>query len=159
MLGAFGLRAGRRAACALVVFGAVALSGPARSETFAVGVDQASLLKLPAEVSTIVIGNPLIADASLQRGGVLVITGKSFGSTNLMALDRTGSVVMERTIQVHAPADKNLVVVFRGVERESYSCAPNCERRIMLGDSVPFFNSALAQSGARTSAASPSQAR
>ena len=39
-------------------------------------------MKLPDKVATIVIGNPLIADAALQAGGMLVITGKGYGSTN-----------------------------------------------------------------------------
>ena len=35
------------------------------------------------------VGNPLIADATVQPGGILVITGKGYGATNLVALDRT----------------------------------------------------------------------
>ena len=57
-------------------------------------------MKLPDRVATIVIGNPLIADATLQSGGILVITGKGYGSTNLLALDRDGRVVMDKTVQV-----------------------------------------------------------
>jgi hypothetical protein len=41
-------------------------------------------------------------------------------------------------------------VVYRGVERESYSCAPKCERRITLGDSTDYFGATLGQTGART---------
>ena len=39
-----------------------------------------------------------------------------------------------------------LVVVYRGVERETYSCTPNCERRITLGDSPAYFEAAIGQS-------------
>jgi hypothetical protein len=42
------------------------------------------------------------------------------------------------------------VVIYRGVERESYSCMPKCERRITLGDSNTYFGTTLAQTGART---------
>ncbi len=101
-------------------------------------------------VATIVIGNPLIADAALQSGGILVITGKGYGSTNLLALDRSGQVVMDKTVQVLGASGSNLVVVYKGVERETYSCAPDCETRITLGDSQGYFNAALGQSGART---------
>lgn len=41
-------------------------------------------------------------------------------------------------------------VVYRGAERESYSCMPKCERRITLGDSNTYFGTTLAQTGART---------
>ena len=47
-------------------------------------------MRLPERVATIVIGNPLIADATLQSGGILVLTGKGYGATNLLALDRVG---------------------------------------------------------------------
>jgi hypothetical protein len=123
---------------------------PTQADTVTVNVDQARVIKLPDKVATIVIGNPLIADAALQSGGILVVTGKGFGATNLLALDRAGRVVMDTTVQVLGASGSDLVVVFKGVERESYSCAPECERRITLGDSPPYFNSILSQSGART---------
>jgi Flp pilus assembly secretin CpaC len=118
-------------------------------ETITVVLDQAQLVKLPERVATLIVGNPLIADVSVQAGSVMVVTGKGFGATNLLALDRAGSVLMEKMIQVQAPRD-NLVVVYRGVERETYSCTPNCERRITLGDSAAYFDSVLAQTGSRS---------
>jgi hypothetical protein len=57
---------------------------------------------------------------------------------------------MNKTVQVLSANDGDLVTVFKGVERESYSCAPDCERRITLGDSSAHFNAALAQSGSRS---------
>jgi hypothetical protein len=121
----------------------------ALADTVSVNVDEARIMRLPDGVATIVIGNPLIADATLQPGGILVLTGKGFGATNMMALDRTGRVVLSHNIEVVAPKSADLVVVYRGMERESYSCAPVCERRITLGDSVPYFNNTLSQSGVR----------
>jgi hypothetical protein len=115
-------------------------------------LDQAQLLKLPEKVSTIVIGNPLIADASLQPGGLMVLTGKGYGTTNLMALDRTGNVLMEKSIEVRGP-NADVVVVYRGVERETYSCTPKCERRITLGDSNTYFDAVMGQIGTRNGAA------
>ena len=111
-----------------------------------VHVDQAKVLKLPERTATLVVGNPLIADAAVQPGGIIVITAKSYGVTNLVALDRNGATLMEHPIQVLGPAD-NVVVLYRGIERESYSCTPNCQRRIMLGDTTTYFNSTLGQTG------------
>ena len=70
----------------------------AAAETLEVVLDQAALMKLPDKVSTIVVGNPMIADIALQSGGLMVVTGKGFGATNLIALDRSGAVLMERSI-------------------------------------------------------------
>jgi len=134
---------------------AVAVSpAPVRADTLSINVDQAQIMHLPDKIATIVIGNPLIADATLQSGGILVVTGKGYGATNLLALDRTGRVVIEKTVQVVGAGTGDLVTVYKGVERESYSCAPNCERRITLGDSPGFFNATLTQSATRNGQAS-----
>ena len=130
-----------------------AIVATAQADTITVSVDSAQIMKLPDKVATIVIGNPLIADAALQSGGILVITGKGFGSTNLLALDRAGKTIMDKTVQVLAPAGADLVVLYRGVTRETYSCSPQCERRITLGDDTKFFGDTLTQSGSRASAA------
>src|SRR5476649_1698745 len=110
------------------------LATPTQADTITVHVDAAQIMKLPEKVATIVIGNPLIADAALQSGGILVVTGKGFGSTNLLALDRSGKIVMDKTVQVLAPTGTALVVLYRGVTRETYSCTPECAPRITLGD-------------------------
>ena len=113
-----------------------------------ISIDQAQVMQLPDGVATLVVGNPLIADVSVQSGGMVVLTGKGYGTTNLLVLDRSGQLLEQKTIQVQSVRDS--VVVYRGIERESYSCTPKCERRITLGDTNDFFASALAQSGART---------
>jgi hypothetical protein len=117
-----------------------------------VTLDQAKLLKLPEKIATIVIGNPLIADVSLQPGGLIVVTGKGYGTTNLMALDRAGNVLMEKSVEVKGPS-ADVVVVYRGIERETYSCTPTCERRITLGDSNTYFDAVIGQTGSRSGAA------
>lgn len=124
----------------------------ARADTISVNIDEARIMKLPDRVATLVIGNPTIADASLQVGGILVLTGKSYGSTNLLALDSAGKVLLDRNVQVLSPSvsrGSNLVVVYKGVDRESYSCSPECSPRTMLGDSSAYFTGNLSQSGAR----------
>jgi hypothetical protein len=113
-------------------------------EQIAVYLDQSRVLKLPERTATLVVGNPLIADISVQAGGVLVLTGKGYGVTNLIALDRNGALLMEHPVQVQGSRE-NVVLVFRGVERESYSCTPDCSRRIMLGDSAPYFTANMSQ--------------
>jgi Flp pilus assembly secretin CpaC len=130
------------------------------ANTIAVNVDQARLVKLPARVATIVVGNPLIADVALQAGGVLVVTGKGYGATNFIAMDRSGEILVDRLIQVEGPSDQ-LITVYRGVDRESYSCMPVCQRRVTLGDGDAFFKTTMDQagnlSGQAAGAAAPKQ--
>jgi hypothetical protein len=150
----------RSALCALaagmLMWPMAAVAEPSAS-TIAVNVDQARLVKLPARVATIVVGNPLIADVALQAGGVIVVTGKGYGATNFIAMDRTGEVLVDRLIQVEGPTDQ-LITVYRGVDRESYSCMPICQRRITLGDGDNFFNSTMNQAGNLNSQASTNAA-
>ena len=143
-------------AAGMLMWPMAAVAEPSAS-TIAVNVDQARLVKLPARVATIVVGNPLIADVALQAGGVIVVTGKGYGATNFIAMDRTGEVLVDRLIQVEGPTDQ-LITVYRGVDRESYSCMPICQRRITLGDGDNFFNSTMNQAGNLNSQASTNAA-
>jgi hypothetical protein len=113
----------------------------------AVTLDQAKLIRVPERAATIVIGNPLVADITLQPGGIIIVTGKSYGATNFVAMDRNGEVLLDRIIVVQSAADP-IVTVYRGIERESYSCMPICQPRITLGDSERFFKFSLDQAGA-----------
>jgi len=135
-------------ACAAIAVALISGNAALGAETIVVRLDQAKIARLPSGVSTIVVGNPLIADVSLQQGGLMVITGKGYGATNLIALDRGGNLLSEQAIQVQGPSD-NVVVVYRGIDRESYSCTPRCERRITLGDSSDFFDSTINQAASR----------
>jgi Flp pilus assembly secretin CpaC len=150
----------RRHARVCLLVAAAVLASPAAvvaesADTIAVNVDQAKLVRLPGKVATIVVGNPLIADVTLQPGGMIVVTGKGYGATNFIALDRGGEILVDRQIQVEGPSDR-LVTVYRGIERESYSCAPLCQRRVTLGDSDTYFNSAMSQAGSLSGSASGS---
>ena len=146
-------------AAGMLIWPLAAIAEPS-ANTVSVNVDQARLVKLPARVATIVVGNPLIADVALQSGGVLVVTGKGYGATNFIAMDRSGDILVDRLIQVEGPTDQ-LITVYRGVDRESYSCMPICQRRVTLGDGDTFFKTSMDQagnlSGQAAGAATPKQ--
>ena len=132
----------------------IAFANVAKADTVRVALDQAQIIRMPSGVATIVIGNPLIADASLQPGGLLVVTGKGYGATNLMALDRSGRVLMDKSITVTGPGNPDMVVVYKGVDRESYSCSPQCGPRVStLGDAPAYFGSVLGETTQRSGAA------
>ncbi len=105
----------------------------AESADYMLGVDQARILKLDRPATTIVIGNASIADATVRSGTMLVMTGKSFGVTNLIALDDNGDEIIRLNLNVTSP-EKKVLSLYRGTERRSYSCAPRCERTLMVGD-------------------------
>jgi Flp pilus assembly secretin CpaC len=140
---------------AALILLAAARPAASAAETINVVLDQARIAKVPDHTSTIVVGNPLIADVSIQAGGTMVVTGKGYGVTNLIALDRSGKVLADQLVRVRAPSDS--VVVYRGVAQESYSCSPYCERRITLGDSPEYFDATIAQTGNRNARAQQGQ--
>ena len=125
-----------------------AVSVQVRAADIAISIDEAKLVKLPDRAATLVIGNPLIADASVQSGALAVITGKGYGTTNMIALDPSGAVLAEHIIEVRGPRDY-VVIVYRGAARQTYSCMPGCEPRITLGDFKPYFEDTIAQTAAR----------
>jgi hypothetical protein len=131
---------------------ALAASQALADDVIPVQLDQARIVKLPERAATVVIGDPLIADMSIQPGGLAVVTGKAYGATNVVVLDRTGAVLMERNVEVKGPPDR-LVYVYRGASRSTYSCTPDCAPRITLGDDFDFFDKNLAQSSSRSTQA------
>ena len=146
----------RPLAIGILLWPAVALAQPP-SDAIAVNVDQAKLLRVPARVATLVVGNPLIADVTLQTGGIIVVTGKGYGATNFIAMDRAGEILVDRVIQVEGPTDQ-LVTIYRGVDRESYSCMPICQRRVTLGDGENYFKQTIDQAGSLSNQAAGSAA-
>jgi hypothetical protein len=104
-----------------------------------VNIDQAELVRLEKPGAEVIIGNPSIADVTVQSGRLLIVTGKSTGLTNLIVLDGNGELVMERNVYVSSDS-KNLITVNRGKSHETYSCSPNCGPALIPGDAVTFFD-------------------
>jgi len=137
------------AALALLIAGASARA----ASPIMVPLDQARIIKLPERAVTVVIGDPLIADVTLQPHGLAVITGKGYGGTNVLILDKDGAVLAEHNVEVKEPSDP-IVVVYRGAdERETFSCTPECGRRITLGDNPEFFDKTISQITSRNNQA------
>jgi len=113
-----------------------------------VRLDEATLLRLGMQAQTMVIGNPSIADAVVNDGKTIVITGKSFGTTNLIALDRRGEIIIERQVWVQPPS-VSILTVQRGDEQETYSCSPQCRRTAVIGDTNKNFADIVNQAQTR----------
>ena len=140
---------GARAGLVLLLTGAsVAAAQPEPLPIVTVLVDNAKVIRLPEKTATVIVGNPIIAEVTPQKNGVLVLAGKSFGSTNLIALDTGGSLIAETMIRVEASRDTTITVQ-RGLDRESLSCTPNCQPAVQLGDSANYFGTTSGQADAR----------
>lgn len=129
---------------ALAVFAGGATAG----EMIGVQLDQAKLVRLPEGTATIVVGNPAIADVTMQRKGVVVITGHRTGRTNVIALDKSGSIISESTVSVSI-ANEGRVLVRRGIHGTSYDCAQECVPSAVYGDEDVTFKKAIDQAASR----------
>ncbi|MGI6854082.1 pilus assembly protein N-terminal domain-containing protein [Mesorhizobium sp. 1B3] len=89
-------------------------------------MNQAKIVRIARPADTIVIGNPAIADASVQDATTIVLTGKGFGVTNLVVLDKDGSPIVDEQVVV-SRHDPNSVRVYRRAEVQTLSCTPYCE--------------------------------
>jgi hypothetical protein len=117
-----------------------------------VTLDQAKVAQVPSGTATLVVGNPSIADVTMLKGGTgMVVTGRGFGQTNLIAIDAQGAILDEKQIRVE-PAH-TVLVVQRGNSRSSYSCHPWCLPEPQLGDDTAVFSEAAAQISTRNALA------
>ncbi len=107
-------------------------------EPIQITVDRAKVMRISQPAATIIIGNPAIADATVQSDQMLVITGKSYGVTNLIVLDIDGNPIADEILNVRAAEDLS-VTLYRGVRRETLNCAPSCQTTISVGDDEEVF--------------------
>ncbi|ESZ11834.1 MULTISPECIES: pilus assembly protein N-terminal domain-containing protein [unclassified Mesorhizobium] len=106
---------------------ATALIVPAKAGAgIEVTMNQAKIVKLSRAADTIVVGNPAIADASVQDASTIVLTGKGFGVTNLVVLDQEGRPIVDEQITV-VRQDASSVRIYRRAEIQTMSCTPYCE--------------------------------
>lgn len=116
----------------------VTLAPAASAEDLVVKYDQSQLLRLPRPVTEIIIGNPSVADVTVQANNLLIITGKTFGITNVIALDADRNVIQDQRVVVIRDQLRQ-VSVYKGVKRETYSCAPVCNPALVAGDDPRYF--------------------
>ncbi len=110
--------------------------------------DQSQILRLDRPAAEIIIGNPTIADVTIQSGNILVVTGKSFGITNVIALDAERNVIQDQRLTVMRD-EVGVVNVMKGVNRSTYACSPQCNPTITVGDDANFLESNIKASSAK----------
>jgi Flp pilus assembly secretin CpaC len=114
----------------------------AESAPVSVKVNMARILRIDAPAATVIIGNPGVADVTIQDPQTLVLTGKSYGQTNLIILNGAGNPIADTMIQVTQDT-ADIVTVYMGNSRQTYSCEPVCQSTVMLGDDAGFTGEAL----------------
>ena len=101
--------------------------------------DQSRIVKLSRQIGEVIIGNPSIADIQVHSTNTLVVTGKSFGVTNIIVLDSDRNVISDQRVMVQRDEYKILNVTL-GMNRRTWNCAPQCNPTVTVGDDPAFFS-------------------
>jgi Flp pilus assembly secretin CpaC len=98
----------------------------AQEDLLRVSMNHARVLRLDRPVSKVIVGNSKVADATVADATTIVLTGRSYGTTNLVLLDADGNAIVDERVLVSID-EGNTVRVFRQTDRSVLSCTPNCE--------------------------------
>lgn len=115
---------------------AAAAAPPALAQSIGVPIDQSLRVPLPAAAADVAVGNAAVADVTVVDERNLLVTGKGYGVTNVLALDRAGRTIFERTVVVSAP-DEGRVSVYRGAALQEYACHDRCEASAAAAAAAP----------------------
>jgi Flp pilus assembly secretin CpaC len=123
---------------------AALLAGAAQAADFKVAMNETKALHLATPASTIIVGNPAIADVSVEGSKLLYVVGRSYGTTNFIALDGEGKTIMDMDVSVVSQS-ASAVTLTRGTGQLSYNCTPRCERVPVIGDDSESYNTIMQQ--------------
>lgn len=101
----------------------------ASEDMIRVFMDHARILKLDRPVNKVIIGNAEVADITVADPKTIVLTGKAYGTTNLVILDAAGDAIVDERILVSVD-EANTLRIFKQTVRSVYSCAPSCEEHV-----------------------------
>jgi Flp pilus assembly secretin CpaC len=121
------------AAAGLGALTAAAIAQPSIS----LDVDTARVVKLGGEPATVVLSNPMFADATLQRDR-LIILGKTTGRTQVIVLDLDGNQLANFMVSVQR-TENQVVSMYKAGTRSTYHCEPFCDAVLNVGDDGVFF--------------------
>lgn len=128
----------------------IASAGSASAQDIRVALDQAFPIRLAAPAQGVAVGNPSIAGVSVQNDQFLFVTGRSYGTTNLVVVGDGGRLLYSGRVTV-TPDERDVVMVTRGVQSARLECTPVCRPRPDIGD--PTFDTLNGQITGRASAA------
>jgi len=124
---------------AVMAASAPAYAGGASSYT--VELNKTEIVRLPGAAASIIVGNPKIADVTVQSSDLIFVVGRGYGETNLIILDAQGNTMMNADLQVVNTLPHHGVRLYNGKSRETYSCIPFCGPSPVLGDNSGFITS------------------
>lgn len=138
-------RVGRRLHPAIAAFVAVAVitvaivSGPARaqdnsSRVIHIPLHKAGIVKLSGAANNVIVGNPAVADVTVENPTTLVLFGRGPGETNILVLGAGQKEILSAAVVVATDKDRQLSVLAPSRGKDAgmieilYACADRCVR-------------------------------
>lgn len=126
----------------LALLGTAALfaaNAGALADGVSVPMDEVRVIAFSQAVTTVYVGNPVIADVTMIDPTHAFLLGKTFGETNLIALGANGKQISNEHVVVFGHR-MGAVTLNRGAQTYNYTCtALHCETRPVPGDPNDYF--------------------
>ncbi len=117
----------------------------AQAEPFTIETGTTQPVHLNRQAASVVIGNQNIADVAVAAPRLILLTGKSFGTTNLIVFDANNNIILSGDVVVTTNS-ANLVTINRGGNSYTYDCAAQeCRDAPVVGDQQEHFARSLGQ--------------
>ena len=124
----------RRTTLAAVALAVSMTGGQALAGGVAVPMDEVRTVAFAKPVATVYVGNPAIADINMIDARHAFVLGKSFGTTNIIALDHWGRQVSNTFVSVSGSTGAT-VTLLKGATQSTLSCTGRrCEAAPVPGD-------------------------
>jgi hypothetical protein len=105
-----------------------------------VPMDEVRMIAFSQPVSTVYVGNPMIADVAIIDPRHAFLLGKTFGETNVIALGANGAQISNQHVAVFGRR-VGAVTLNRGASTFDYTCtALQCETQPVPGNPKVYFD-------------------
>jgi Flp pilus assembly secretin CpaC len=123
---------------------AILMAATASADQVYVESSKTIALPLNGSAASIVIGNKNIADVSVHNESLIFVTGKSYGTTNLLVFDKEGRQIYASDVLVTA-SSSHFVTINKAGNSFTYDCSANCRSVLSVGDQADYFSTLIDQ--------------
>ena len=128
----------RLAKASAAIASALLIVGAASADQITVEANKSKAMRLKHNAAAIVVGNPNFADVAVHNPNLIFITGKTYGTTNLLIFDEEGRQIYSGDIVV-TTSTSSLLSVNRAGNSNTYDCADKCRAVLAIGDEHTQF--------------------
>ena len=127
----------------LLTLGLASNAGQAQAaQPLVIFTDQSQIITVARNPGTVVVGNPSIADVTIQ-GQQVFLHARNFGTTNVIILDEAGQQLADFEVTVQLGGSNN-VSLYKAGGLQTLVCAPTCEANLHVGDEIDTFQKVVA---------------